>query len=239
MILYPAIDIRQGEVVRLKGGDPAQKTVYSRSPLEVAQKWLGQGARALHIINLDGALNEQVSLWPILEQIAALGVPVQFGGGLRSDEDLRAAFQSGVSRAILGTAAVQRPEWLGAAIEQYGPEAIVAGLDARDGVVAVQGWQALSEWRAIDLGRHFAGLGLRHALYTDISQDGHLSGINLPATQELAEQTGLAVIASGGLRSIEDVRALLATGKIAGVILGKALYEGLIDLGAALALVGE
>lgn len=239
MILYPAIDIKAGQVVRLRHGDPAQKTVYSSNPLEVARRWQDEGASWLHIVNLDGALDEDTALLGLLEQIAALGLQLQFGGGLRSAAQVEAALAHGVQRVIIGTAAIEQPDLLPQLLQDHGPEALVAALDARDGKVATHGWQQESQWTASELGLHLAGQGLRHALYTDIQRDGALQGINIAATQALAAATGLQVIASGGLRSLEDVRQLHAAGNIAGVILGKALYEGMIDLRAAFQLLGE
>ena len=233
MIVYPAIDLKNGQVVRLRQGDPAQKTVYSDEPLTIAKKWQDSGAEWLHIVNLDGALDEESSNWPALEAIAGTGLSIQFGGGLRSAADVERALNNGVKRAILGTVAVENPALVEALLAQHGAESIVVALDARGGKVATHGWQTESEWTAADLGKAMAERGVRHALYTDIARDGELEGVNVAATRELARETGLLVIASGGVRSLDDVKALRG-GDVAGVILGKALYEGLIDLATAL-----
>lgn len=235
MIIYPAIDIKEGQVVRLRQGDPHQKTVYDSSPLTVAKRWQDQGAHVLHIVNLDGAFNQNTRLWSLVDEIAKLGLAIQLGGGLRTAEDVATALTSGVKRAVIGTAAVENPDLMSQLIAQHGAEAIVVALDARDGKVAIRGWQDKSDWSATDLGLEMAKRGVRHALYTDISRDGELGGVNIQATKDLADQTGLQVIASGGLRSIDDVKALLGSA-VAGVILGKALYEGMISLPEALQL---
>ena len=234
MIIFPAIDIKDGQVVRLRQGDPAQKTVYGSDPVEVGKRWQDSGASWLHMINLDGALDSGATVWSIIAAVAGLGLSVQFGGGLRTAESVALALQSGVKRAILGTAAVENPELVKTLLAQHGAESLVVALDARAGKVATHGWKIESEWTASDLGKSMAEMGVRHALYTDIQRDGELEGVNVEATRQLAHATGLDVIASGGVRSIEDVIALKEGGDIAGVILGKALYEGMIDLGEAL-----
>ncbi len=235
MIIYPAIDLRGGRVVRLKYGDPQQQTTYSDDPLETARHWLAAGATWLHVVNLDGALGEANAALEILRQIAALeGVQVQFGGGLRSLEDAARALEAGAARVILGTAAVQRPELAAEAVRRFGVERVAVALDARGERVATHGWQQLSAWTPAALGRRFAELGVRHALYTDITRDGDLSGVNVAATAALARETDLAVIASGGVASLADVRALRKTGAVAGAIIGRALYSGAVDLAEAL-----
>lgn len=236
MRVYPAIDLKNGQVVRLLEGDPNQKTTYSSDPLAVAANWQAQGATWLHIVNLDGALDAGAEVWPIVEGIAGLGLLIQFGGGLRTAEQVKQAMDSGVQRAVIGTAAVENPALIPQLIAEYGSERIVAALDARGERVATHGWQTQSAWTPTALGQNLAEKGLKHALYTDISRDGKLSGVNVAATRQLARETGLQVVASGGVRSIEDVRALLEGDEVAGVILGKALYEGMIDLPAALSL---
>lgn len=235
MIIYPAIDIKNGEVVRLQEGDPNQKTVYGNSPVAVAERWHAAGAEWIHIINLDGAFNETAQLEQTLAAIAKLGLKIQFGGGLRSHEAVELALANGVSRAIIGTAAVKNPDFAGELVQKHDPEKIVIALDARDGMVATHGWQEKSDWTAIDLGKELVARGVSHALYTDISRDGMLIGVNAEATEKLAKETGLQIVASGGVRSIEDVHAVKGR-QIAGIILGKALYEGLIDLREAIRL---
>lgn len=238
MIIYPSIDIKEGHVVRLKQGDPNQKTVYSDNPIEVAKRWQDLGASWLHIVNLDGALDEDARIWPILEKIAVSGISIQLGGGLRAALDVQQAFDNGVQRAVLGTAAVEHPALVAELIQKHGAERISVALDAKNGKVATHGWQTESEWTAIALGRVMVEKGVRHALYTDISRDGLLGGVNIEATRQLARETGLQVIASGGVRSIEDVKALAGT-EVAGIILGKALYEKMIDLAEALTIATE
>lgn len=234
MIIFPAIDLKEGQVVRLRQGDPNQKTVYSSNPVEVAQRWYDAGAEWLHMVNLDGALDHQAEVWTIVEKVAALGLKVQFGGGLRSAESVALALNSGVSRAILGTVAVENPDLVKTLVNQHGAEAIVIALDARGGKVATHGWQTESAWTAAELGQKMVAMGARHALYTDISRDGELGGVNITATRQLARETGLQVIASGGVSSIQDIIALTEGGEVAGAILGKALYEGLLDLAEAI-----
>ena len=239
MIIFPAIDVKDGQVVRLRQGDPNQQTIYGSDPVEVARRWKDAGASWLHMINLDGALDQGATLWSTIAQITDLGLSIQFGGGLRNAASVAQALEHGVQRAILGTAAVENPELIRQLVETHGADAVVVALDARHGLVATHGWRTDSDWTAIDLGKSMADLGVRHALYTDISRDGELEGVNVEATRQLAHETGLNVIASGGVRSIDDVIALQKNGDIFGVILGKALYEGLIDLAEAVRLASN
>jgi phosphoribosylformimino-5-aminoimidazole carboxamide ribotide isomerase len=237
MIIYPAIDLRGGRVVRLVQGDPARQTVHSDDPVSTAQRWKRTGAEWLHVINLDGALGEESLNLEMLSRLAAVGLPIQFGGGLRSLDDAHRALDAGAARAILGTLAVKRPKLAGEAVLRFGPEAVTVALDARDGRVATHGWQEQSAWTPVELGRRLAAMGVQHALYTDISRDGELRGVNVAATAELARKTGLSVIASGGVASPDDIRALkTAEAGIAGVVIGKALYTGALTLEDALRL---
>ncbi len=235
MIVYPAIDLRRGRVVRLVHGDPARETVHGDDPVAVAARWLDAGAQWLHVVNLDGALGEAVQALDALGSIAALGAPVQFGGGLRSLDDAARALEAGASRVILGTLAVREPEQVGEAVARFSADAVAVALDARGDRVATHGWQQVSAWTPADLGRRFAQMGVRHALFTDVSRDGDLSGVAVEATAALARETGLAVIASGGVAGLDDIRALQASGDIAGVVIGKALYSGVFTLDEALA----
>ncbi|HMM29492.1 MAG TPA: 1-(5-phosphoribosyl)-5-[(5-phosphoribosylamino)methylideneamino]imidazole-4-carboxamide isomerase [Aggregatilineaceae bacterium] len=235
MIVYPAIDLRRGRVVRLIHGDPARETVHGDDPVAVAARWLDAGAQWLHVVNLDGALGETGQALDALGAIAALGAPVQFGGGLRSLDDAARALEAGARRVILGTLAVREPEQAGEAVSRFGADAVAVALDARGDRVATHGWQQVSAWTPADLGRRFAALGVRHALFTDVSRDGDLSGVAVEATAALARETGLAVIASGGVASLDDLRALRAAGDIAGVVIGQALYRGVFTLPEALA----
>jgi phosphoribosylformimino-5-aminoimidazole carboxamide ribotide isomerase len=236
MIIYPSIDLRGGKVVRLKEGDPNRQTVFSDNPVETARNWIGQGASWLHMVNLDGAFAEANDNLGILEQVARLGVPVQFGGGLRSIDDLARAIEAGAARVVIGTAAVQQPELVDEAIARWGAERVCVGLDARDGKVATHGWQQQTDWTPVEFGRQMAARGVKHALYTDVNRDGGLLGVNVDGTVNLARATGLQVIASGGVGSLDDIRALAASGLVAGAIIGMALYEGRIQLRDALAL---
>jgi phosphoribosylformimino-5-aminoimidazole carboxamide ribotide isomerase len=239
VIVYPAIDLRHGRVVRLVYGDPARETVHSDDPLATAERWKAAGAQWLHVVNLDGALGEVTLALDTLRALAGAGLPIQFGGGLRTLDDVQTVLDTGAARAILGTLAVKEPELAGAAVERFGVERIAVALDAKGDQVATHGWQQVSTWTPVELGKRFAALGVRHALYTDVSRDGDLSGVNVTATAKLARETGLAVIASGGVASLDDVRALCETGVIAGVIIGKALYSGAFTLEAALQTASE
>lgn len=234
MIVYPAIDLRGGKVVRLRQGDPARQTVYSSDPAATARRWLEAGAHWLHVVNLDGAFGESGDgNLSALEAILSLGARVQFGGGLRSLEAIARALDLGVSRVILGTIAVENPSVVAQALARFGAERIAVSIDARDGLVRTRGWQAESGVPALDLALRLRTLGLRTVIFTDIRRDGLGGGLNLAASRELAQASGLEVIASGGVHTIEDVRAVKEAG-LAGVIIGRALYEGTIELASAL-----
>lgn len=239
MIVYPAIDLRRGRVVRLRYGDPAQETVHSDDPVAVAERWQAAGATWLHVINLDGALGEATLALDALRAIAAVGLPVQFGGGLRALDDAALALEAGAARVVLGTLAVQQPDVAGEAVRRFGAQAVAVALDARGERVATHGWQQVSAWTPAGLGARLAQMGVIHALYTDVSRDGDLSGVNVEATAALARATGLAVIASGGVASLDDVRRLRATGAVAGVVIGQALYTGAFALEDALRVAEE
>lgn len=239
-MIFPAIDLRQGRVVRLRHGDPKQQTVFSQKPRDVAEQWTREGAEWLHVVNLDGALDgpataAQTNL-KALAEITAVGPPVQFGGGLRSLADVARALALGVTRVVLGTMAIEQPHLLRQAIAQFGAERIVVGLDARDGRVAIRGWQKDSALEVTAAGRQVREMGITTVLHTDIGRDGDLRGVNGPASSALAQATGLQVIASGGVASLADVRALLPLPGICGVIVGRALYEGRVTVGELLAV---
>ncbi len=236
MIIYPAIDLRGGKVVRLQQGDPDRQTIYSDDPAAVAARWLDAGADWLHVVNLDGAFQAANDNLAILAALAGLDVSLQFGGGIRSLDDAARAIDAGATRVILGTAAIQNPDMVGAFIARWGVDRLTVALDARGDRVATHGWQEASDWTPADLGRELARRGAVHALYTDVSRDGELGGVNVAATVKLAEETGLRVIASGGVSSLRDVIELCESGNIAGVVLGKALYEGIIDLAEVIRL---
>lgn len=239
MIVYPAIDLRQGKAVRLRQGDPDQATVYDANPVKAAERWAEAGAEWLHVINLDGALGERSPNLKALSRILdAVDIPVQFGGGLRELTAVEDAFDLGVARVVLGTAAVRNPDLLRQVLDKYGAESLVVGLDARDGKVATHGWREVSDIPVADLGKRLARLGAQLALYTDVARDGMLQGVDVDGSVALAEATGLRVIASGGVASLDDIARLRAVAErgIDGVIVGMALYAGKITLEDALAV---
>lgn len=238
--VFPAIDLRQGKVVRLQHGDPQRQTIFSEDPLHIARRWAADGAQWLHVVNLDGAFSaggaQNLALLP---RLAAVGPRLQFGGGIRSSQDVQRALDAGVSRVILGTVAVEAPDLVAQMVDRFGAEHVLAALDARDGVVRTQGWQTDSGVPAVDLGQRMAECGVRTVIHTDIGRDGVLTGVNAPASAALARATGLRVIASGGVASLQDIlraREQAAAG-VVGVITGRALYEGKVDLAQAIAAV--
>jgi phosphoribosylformimino-5-aminoimidazole carboxamide ribotide isomerase len=239
LIIYPAIDLRGGSVVRLAQGDPKRQTIYDADPAGVARRWIDAGVTWLHVVNLDGAFGD--ADWPSRRALQAIRraagerACIQFGGGLRALADIEGALDVGVDRVVLGTAAVERPKLVTAALARYGPERIVVGIDARAGRVRIRGWTEEAGTTPLALARTLVEAGLRIAIYTDIARDGVRTGVDVAATHKLAEVTGLEVIASGGVASLEDIRRVREAG-LAGVIVGRALYEGQIDLKQALAL---
>lgn len=238
--VFPAIDLRAGQVVRLKEGDPNRQTSYSPDPASTARRWIGAGARWLHVVNLDGAFGEagganQQALSAILNETSPAGVAVQFGGGLRSLEAVQAALDLGVQRVVLGTVIVEQPQVMEVALARWGRERIAAGLDARNGLVQVRGWQSATALQAGPLAVSLKQAGLRWLIFTDITRDGLQTGLNLPATVALARQSGLEIIASGGVSCLEDARQAKEAG-LSGVIVGRALYESSIDPAALFAL---
>ena len=234
MIIYPALDLRGGAVVRLREGDPQQQVTFNRDPMEAARAWAAQGASWLHVVNLDGAFLKANDNIAILEQISLLGVPVQFGGGLRTLDQMQRAITCGASRIILGTVAVNEPQLVVEAVKRFGVEAICVALDARDGHITTHGWQQATDTSPAQLGQAMAQVGLRHALFTDVSRDGRLSGVNIEATVQLARDTGLQVIASGGVSTLAEIEVLRASKVVAGAVIGMALYRGQINLRDAL-----
>jgi phosphoribosylformimino-5-aminoimidazole carboxamide ribotide isomerase len=232
--VYPAIDLRLGRVVRLAQGDPRREKRYADNPLLVARHWQEAGARWVHVVNLDGAFDEHGSEnQEALEHILMTGLQVQFGGGLRTLAAVRSALKLGVSRAVLGTAAVENPAMVEAALEEFGAERIAIGIDAREGKVQTRGWQQATGVTPVALAHQWAVRGVRWIVFTDVARDGMGSGINLAATMQLAEATRLHVIASGGVASLEDVQQAYDAG-LSGIIIGRALYEGRVDLREAL-----
>jgi phosphoribosylformimino-5-aminoimidazole carboxamide ribotide isomerase len=239
VILFPAIDLKDGVCVRLEQGDMARATVFHRDPAAQAFAFESQGFRYLHVVDLDGAFAGKpmnaVAIERILETI---GIPVQLGGGIRDMATLEGWLAKGIDRVIIGTAAVRDPVLVKTAAKAF-PGRVAVGLDARDGKVATQGWAETSELDALDLARRFEDAGVAAIIYTDIARDGLLMGLNLDATIALADAVSTPVIASGGLASIEDVRKLLEprANKLEGAIAGRALYDGRLDATAALALI--
>jgi phosphoribosylformimino-5-aminoimidazole carboxamide ribotide isomerase len=239
VILFPAIDLKDGLAVRLKQGDMAQATVFNRDPAAQAEAFEGQGFEYLHIVDLDGAFaGKPVNAAAVERIIETVAMPVQLGGGIRDLATIEGWLGQGVDRVIIGTAAVRDPELVKAAARKF-PSRVAVGLDARDGKVAVAGWAETSELAVLDLARRFEDAGVAAIVYTDIARDGLLQGLNLDATIALAEAVSIPVIASGGLASLDDVQALLAprAKKLAGAIAGRALYDGRLDPAAALALI--
>jgi phosphoribosylformimino-5-aminoimidazole carboxamide ribotide isomerase len=289
LIIFPAIDLRRGRVVRLRQGDPAAQTVYGDDPAAIARRWAGQGAEWLHVVNLDGAFSggqgkerhsaarsdeasqglvrgEQDSSLPpvaqndsrggdlslsldldldlnlnlkrLAEIRAAVSLPIQFGGGIRTVDDVARALALGATRVVLGTVAVRQPQVVAQAVARFGAARIVVGIDARDGMVATHGWQEMSALDARAVARRMAGLGVLRIIFTDIARDGTLTGVNMAATAALARESGLKIIASGGVASLADIRALAAHAPdgIEGVIVGQALYAGAIALPEVIAL---
>ncbi len=239
VILFPAIDLKNGECVRLLRGDMAKATVFNADPAAQARAFADQGFEYLHVVDLDGAFAGQpVNAEAVRRILAGLTIKMQLGGGVRDMKTVRGWVESGVTRVILGTAAVSDPDFVREAARLY-PGRIAVGIDAREGQVAIDGWSRTSNVSALDLGRRFEDAGVAAIVYTDISRDGALSGLNIPATIALADALSIPVIASGGLASIEDVRRLTEPdcARLAGAIAGRALYDGRLDARKALALL--
>src|SRR5262245_37690130 len=239
VILFPAIDLKDGACVRLEQGDMARVTVFHRDPAAQAQAFEAQGFEYLHVVDLDGAFaGKPMNVAAIERIIETTSIPLQLGGGIRDLATIESWLGKGVTRVIIGTAAVRDPELVKNAARKF-PGRIAVGLDARDGMVAVKGWAEMSELTALDIARRFEDAGVAALIYTDISRDGLLKGLNLDATIALAERVTIPVIASGGLASIADVQALLEprARKLAGAIAGRALYSGRLDAAAVLQLI--
>ena len=239
MILFPAVDLKNGQCVRLEQGDMARATAFNADPADQARTFAGQGFRYLHVVDLNGAFAGRSVNGAAVEAIlAATDLPVQLGGGIRDLNTVEAWLAKGIARVIIGTAAVRDPELVKGAAKQF-PGRVAVGLDARDGKVAVEGWAETSEVTALEIAQRFEDAGVAAMIFTDIARDGLLKGLNLDATVALAERISIPVIASGGFASIEDVKALLEprARKLAGAIVGRALYDGRLDPAAALALI--
>ena len=241
MILFPAIDIRNGRCVRLTEGKFECETVFAEDPAEMAVRWADAGAEYLHVVDLDGALAGQSSNTEVIKRILAkVKIPVQVGGGIRTLANIEKMLALGVTRVILGSVAVRDPELVRAACQKF-PGQVVVGIDAKNGEVAVEGWGIGGGIGAVELAKKMAAVGVEHIIFTDISRDGMLSGVNVEATAELAKASGVKVIASGGVSSLADLKALQlheADG-IEGCIVGKAIYTGALDLKEALAALKE
>lgn len=238
MILYPAIDLKGGQCVRLYQGDMAKATVYNADPADQAQRFAEAGAAWLHVVDLDGAVSGQPANVAAVQAIlGATGLPLQLGGGIRNMDTIDAWFDAGVSRLVLGTAAVRDPKLAEAACAKY-PEQIAIGIDARNGMVATDGWGATSTIAARDLAKRAESFGAAAIIYTDIARDGTLQGPDLEGTLALAEGLSTPVIVSGGVSSLADIRILKTRGgHLGGVICGRALYDGKLDLAAALRMM--
>jgi phosphoribosylformimino-5-aminoimidazole carboxamide ribotide isomerase len=237
MIVFPAIDLRRGKCVRLRQGRPDAETVFSDDPVAMAEHWVSQGAEWLHVVNLDGAFGQASSNLRVAEEMtAAVGIPVQFGGGLRTMADIEGALKLGLARVILGTVAVEEPSLVAEAVKRFGAESIVVGIDARKGKAATHGWQEVTSVTATELALRVRELGVERVVYTDIARDGMLSGVNVEASGELAQRTGLWVISAGGVSSLDDLRRLKETeaSGVEGVIIGQALYSGALELREAI-----
>lgn len=232
MLIIPAIDLKNGQAVRLKQGDFSRSTVYSPDPVEVALKWQNAGAGRIHIVDLDGSLAGVPRNRDVIQKIAAgIHVPIELGGGIRDLATIESYFEAGIQFAILGSAALKNPGLVEAACAKF-PGRIIVGIDARDGMVAVEGWTEKTTKSAIELARSFEQFNLDSIIYTDINRDGMETGVNVEATRKLAESIKTPVTASGGVASLEDIRELKKVEKsgIKGVIIGKALYTGAVSL---------
>ena len=237
MIIFPAIDLRGGKCVRLIQGDFGRETVYSDDVTATALKWQTCGAKFLHIVDLDGAkVGSPQNLDAIKKILDAIKIPIEVGGGIRTLDDIDKLLTLGVKRVILGSVAVENPALVAQAVNRFG-DAVIVGIDARNGLAATHGWEKSSTVRAENLARKIAAAGAKTIIYTDISKDGMLSGVDAKIFADLAKFAGVNVVASGGVKSIEDIRALKAVESqgVVGVIVGKAIYTGALDLSAAIA----
>ena len=243
MLLIPAIDLKQGQCVRLKQGIMEDATVFSNNPAQMAEHWLQQGARRLHLVDLDGAFAGQPENFDAIKailQAVAKKIPVELGGGIRDLATIERYLDLGLHFVIIGTAAVKNPNLVREACKHF-PNQVIVGIDAKNGQVATDGWACVTDHQAADLAKQFEDDGVSSIIYTDIGRDGMMSGVNIEATVQLAESLKIPVIASGGLTNLDDVRALCAVQQsgIEGVITGRAIYEGTIDFQAAQQLADE
>mgnify|MGYP005751670069 FL=1 len=242
MLLIPAIDLKDGKCVRLRQGRMEDDTVFSDDPLAMARHWVERGARRLHLVDLNGAFAGEPVNGGIVKAIAREfpRLPIQIGGGIRSPEIIEAYLEAGVQWLIIGTKAVREPEFVGEMCKRF-PGHIIVGLDAKDGMVATDGWANVTDVNVIELAKRFEGDGVSSIVYTDISRDGMLQGVNVDATVRLAESMSIPVIASGGITNLDDVRNLcaVAASGIEGAITGRAIYEGTLDFAAGQQLADE
>ena len=233
MLIIPAIDLKDGKCVRLKQGDMEEATVFSDDPVAMADRWVNAGARRLHLVDLNGAFAGEPVNGDAVKAIAQKypTLPIQIGGGIRSLETIQAYLDAGVHFVIIGTMAVKDPEFVKAACKQF-PGHIIVGIDAKDGMVATDGWAEVSELSAVDCARRFEQDGVSAIVYTDISRDGMMQGVNVEATAQLAQSISIPVIASGGITNMEDIKALVTVADqgICGAISGRAIYEGTLDV---------
>ena len=228
--VFPAIDLRAGKIVRLAQGDPSRQKIYGDDPRQQAEQFKAEGAEWLHVINLSGAFNEdaQANL-KALESILSVGLKVEFGGGIRDEETVRVPLEMGVERVFLGTATIKNPELVDWALEHYGSSRIAGDIGASDGQVMVKGWQEATPLTVLEVGQRLRSQGVQWCVFTDVKRDGVGTGVDVSGAIELQEKTGLQVVASGGVSTLEDVRRVKEAG-LAGVIIGRALYEGKIQL---------
>lgn len=236
MLLIPAIDLKDGQCVRLRQGRMDDSTVFSPNPVDVAERWVKAGARRLHLVDLNGAFEGRPVNGEVVRAVAAQfpNVPVQIGGGIRDVATVAAYLEAGVRYCIIGTKAVQQPEFVVELCQQF-PDRIIVGIDAKNGMVATDGWAEVSTVSAIELAQQFEQAGVSAIVYTDIARDGMMQGVNVDETAKLAEHISIPVIASGGVTSMDDIKALLAAESkgVTGAILGRAIYEGSLDLAEA------
>jgi len=237
--IFPAIDLRNGKIVRLAQGDPPRQTEYGDDPIKQAAQFKAEGAQWIHVINLSGAFGEEASAnIKALEAILTVGLKVEFGGGIRDEETIRVPLEMGVERVFLGTAAIQNPALVDWAIARYGPSRIAADIGVRDGQVMVKGWQESTPLTMLEAGNRFQAQGLEWCVLTDVRRDGVGTGVSVDSAVELQTASGLKVVASGGVSSLEDVRKVREAG-LAGVIIGRAIYEGKITIAECRMMNGE
>ena len=236
MLIIPAIDLKDGQCVRLKQGRMEDSTVFSSDPAAVAKQWVDAGCRRLHLVDLNGAFAGEPVNGEVVRAIAAAypNLPIQIGGGIRDLATIEHYVKAGVSYVIIGTKAVKQPEFVSEACRAF-PGRVIVGLDAKDGLVATDGWAEVSEVRAVDLARRFEADGVESIVYTDIARDGMMQGVNVEATLEMAKASSIPVIASGGITNMDDIQALQAVSSqgIMGAITGRAIYEGTLDVAEA------